>query len=117
MIGEIFIRRLWWTADIRRGADGTWLHVRRGSRHVTIWRRTLLPFHESFEPAERLRLEAGDAFVGCGPSIDETVLVTADTVDGERMLATIVGELAEETRKLQLLAMDGLKRTKKRKAA
>ena len=117
MIGDIFHFRRWWTADVRRGADGLWLHVRRGSRHVTIWRRTLLPFHESIEPTERLVVDVGDMFVGCGPSIDETVLVAVDVVDGDRLRVTIGGELAVDTRAVQLLAMDGLKQAKKRKAA
>jgi hypothetical protein len=117
MIGDIFHLRRWWTADIRRGADGLWLHVRRGCRHVTIWRRTLLPFHESIEPTERIEVDVGDTFVGCGPSIAETVLVTVDAVDGDRLRVTIGGELEAGTRTVQLLAMDGLKQAKKRRAA
>lgn len=117
MIGDIFIHRVWYTADVRRGADGLWLHVRRGTRHVTIWRSSFAPFDEHLEPTERIEAEVGDAFVCCGPTVDETVLVTVDAIEGDRLLVTLGSELAATTRVVQLLGMSGLKHAKKRKAA
>lgn len=117
MIGDIFHFRRWWTADVSRGVDGVWLHVRRGARHVTIWRSSLETFDERIEPAERLEAEAGDAFVCVGPAIDEMMLATVERVNGERLLVTLGSDLAQGTRVVQLLGMHGLKQAKKRKAA
>lgn len=119
MTGDLFIHRTWYTADVRRGADGVWLHVRRGTRHVTIWRSTLDPFDEHLEPAERIEAEIGDAFVCCGPSIDETVLATVLGYGADRSLLRVdLGvELAATTRVVQLLGLHGLRQAKKRKAA
>ena len=105
-LADVFFTRIWWTADVEHRDGRILLRLRRGARHVAIWKNSLEVFNERIEPSERLRPDVGDRFVVCGPSIDETLAAeVVDVVGEDRIAVAMRGGLAETTSTVQLLEM------------
>lgn len=114
---DIFHQRRWWSADVRRGADGIVLVVRPGVLRTTFWRKSGEVFNETLDRNVKLEASVGDRFVCCGLSIDETMAAEVTAVDGARLHVALTGELGERTAVVRLLGMRGLAKQAKRKKA
>lgn len=103
---DVFSERTWWTADVDRELFATWLLPRRGAQQLTIWRRSGDVFSERIDPYAELAAVVGDAFILCGPSIDETMRTTVEAVDSAsarlRLRVALSGELAADTTVVRL---------------
>lgn len=99
---DVFFTRVWWTADVERDGDRVLLRVRRGARHVAIWRSTLEVFDDRVEQGEPLRSAVGDRFVVCGPSVEETTVAKVVAVECNALAIELRTELAESTTTVQL---------------
>lgn len=116
-LGDVFWMRTWWTADVHRATDMLWLAPRQRFRHTVIWRSTLAVFSDTLVPGQ-LQADLGDAFLLCGPSINETMVATVTAIGESRLRVALSDELAPATTVVQLTPLNLRSRTtRKRKAA